>query len=205
MKYKIIIMMLFIVTMLGVVQGAVDTNNVDDLFKVNTAINYAKPCFNNGTYCSANTVCNYTFIRPDNTIQAGNVKSTNQVYIYNYSITFDTVGLYRINMVCDDDGESGSETFYAQVTGSGTNNNVPFIFIYLIICAAIIGFAFVIKEPWFGVFGAILLIPAGLYIINNGIGDIKDMTTTWAIGIVVIGIGAVIGIKSALEVIEGDE
>lgn len=195
-------LMFFLFAFIGITTAATDTSQVSDVFQLNHIVDYGKPCFNNGTYCSATTECNFTFTRPDNSIQIGNGLATNQLYIYNYTISFDSSGIYKIDMTCDDNGLKGSETFYAQVTPSGINNNVSFLVIYLLICVAIIGLAFIVLEPWFAIFGSILLIPAGLYIINNGIGDMKDMTTTWAIGIVIIGVATVIAIKSGLELME---
>lgn len=208
-SWEIILLVLLVAIVVGFfitrVDAATDTTDVSDVYKQNSIINYGKPCFNNGTYCSSSTLCNMTVINPTNSVIIANEEATNQGYIYNHSITFSDLGIYKIDMVCNDNGLMGSETFYAQVTGSGKNNNVPFLIIYLLVCISIVAFGLFIHEPWFGVFGSVLLIPAGLYIINNGIGDIRDMVTTWAIGIVIIGIGTVIGIKSALEVMEEDD
>ena len=43
----------------------------------------------------------------------------------------------------------------------------------------------------------------GLYIMLNGIVGVKDMVTTWAIALILLGVAAYISIKSGVEMLNG--
>ena len=64
---KTTITLITLIIIMPLISAATDTNNVDDVFKVNTLIDYKQPCFNNGTYCSGAASCNYTIYNPDGT------------------------------------------------------------------------------------------------------------------------------------------
>jgi len=95
-KGILIISIIFLV--LPLIMAATDTNDVDDSFQINTRIDYKKPCFNNGTYCSAAATCNYTVFNPDNTILVDNLTGTNQVSFYNVSFVLNEIGIHKVNM-----------------------------------------------------------------------------------------------------------
>ena len=190
-----------IILIFPIVSAATDTQQVDDVFKVNQRVQYAKPCFNNGTYCSASAVCNYTFYRPDNSIQVNNKIATNNIATYNYTITFDTIGIYTIDMVCTDGSEKGSETFYAQITPSGFNENLGFYVLILAILACITLLGFKLQDEWFVILGGLGCISLGLYSINSGIAGYKDMFLTWGTSIFLIASGSYLAIRSTLELL----
>lgn len=188
-------------------QAAVDTNRVDDVFKLNDFIPYTKACINNGTYCSSSTTCNYTFFNLDNTIKANNVLATNiganGSSLHQFNVTFNETGIYQVDMVCSDGTNSGATTFYAQVTGSGLNQNVGFLLFIILLSFGVILIGFYMQDSWLTLFGSFGLYFLGLYILFNGIAGVKDTTTTFAAGLITLGIGFYISARSAHEMIVG--
>ena len=84
----------------SLVFAGTDTENADDVFKLYETINYAKPCFQNGTYCSAVTKCNYTIYYPDKIVMVNNQQATNRGSDHNISISTDKTGLHEVSMIC---------------------------------------------------------------------------------------------------------
>ena len=204
---KIVYLMcaLFVVSIIGFVSSATDTVPVSDTFKINQIVNYAKPCFNNGSYCSSSTICNYTITDPNNNIIVDNKPATNKVSVYNYSIVPRTIGIYKTDMICNDNGLTGSETFYFEATPSGFNESIGFFAILILVSAGLIVLGFSIKEGWLVVFGGMILIITGLYSLNEGIAGVRNMVTTWALGITFIGVGAYLSIVSIIEMMTEED
>jgi len=183
------------------VSAAIDTNNVDDVFKLHETIDYAKPCFFNNTYCTGSAMCNFTVFKPDNTIAINNVQSSNNGAYHNLNITFNEIGIWKVDIVCTDSGLQGAETFYAQVTGGGFNDTVGFYLIILIFSLGIIMVGFWMEDSIIILFGSFGLYFLGIYTLFNGIVGMKDTVTTWAIGIIVLGIAMYFSVRSAHELI----
>lgn len=190
---------LFLIS-LNFVTSQVDTEDVQDTFKINDIITYSKACFNNGTYCSSSAVCNYTFFRPnDNSIYINNIQASNNGSNHNITLFFDEFGQWQIDMVCHDGVLQGSQTFYAQVTSDGTNNSVSFVVLILSISAIIVLGGFLLKDAWIvilGTFGGFFI---GIWIIRFGIAGIQNLNITWGIGLIVLSVSAYISIASAIE------
>lgn len=186
------------------VNAATDTRQVDDVFKINQQVNYSKPCFNNGTYCSASAVCNYTFFFPNSSVYVNNAPAVNGFTSHNYQLSFDEIGIYKVDMICLDGGLQGSETFYAQITGSGLNSNFTFLVIILVLSLGIMILGFAIKDGWVVTFGTLGLYFLGIWIMFNGIVDIRNPIITFPIAIIILGLAGYININSALEMIGED-
>lgn len=197
----LIVPLFFFLFLISFTSAGVDTNLVDDVFQINTVIDYSKPCINNGTYCSAAAVCNFTVLNPDNDVRIDNQQGDNQVSVHNISITFNEAGIWTINQVCHDGGLQGAETYYAQVTGSGFNDTLGFYILILAIGFGLIIFGFYLSDGWVTILGTFALYFVGIYILFNGIVGMKDLTTTWAIGIIILAIAFYISIRSALEIL----
>lgn len=185
--------------------GATDTSSVDDVFKVNELIRYTKPCIFNGTYCSDSAVCNYTFYDKDNSILINNEQATsvgnNGASLHEKNITFSDTGLYKVDMICCDNSVCGSETLYFEVTGDGFNNTLGFYILIIAVATLLISFGLYKYDPTPAVLGGFCLILIGLYILFNGIDGMKDAVFTYGFGIIVLGTGAYVSIKSAFEFI----
>jgi hypothetical protein len=91
-------------------------------FKVNEEIDLKRPCFNNGTFCSATAVCNITIMYPDGSTVINNQEMTNQVSFHNVTVNFtlnNQKGTHENFMTCCDAGRCGDDTFDYTVTGTG--------------------------------------------------------------------------------------
>lgn len=186
---------------LPLVLAATDTNQVDDIFRIHQTIDYKKACFNNGTHCSAAATCNYTVFKPNNVVLVQNQTATNQGAFHNVSFNLPDIGIYQIDMTCCDGALCGAETFYAEVTGSGFNDTVWFYVIVILLSFGVMVLGFILLDPPIVILGTFGLYFLGIYILLNGIVGIKDLVTTWAIGIIVLGLAGYISIKSAWEII----
>ena len=181
--------------------AATDTTDVDDVFKVNTLVDYKKPCFNNGTYCSGSATCNYSVFNPDNTVLVDNLQGTNQVAFYNISFRPINIGVYKVDMTCVDGSLNGAETLYFEVTGSGFHNTIWFYVLILGISGGIMVLGFKLTDAPIVILGTFGLYFIGIFILINGIVGIRDLVTTWATGIIILGLAAYISTKSAWELI----
>lgn len=187
------------------ISAATDTVSVEDTFKINEIINYKKPCFNNGTYCSAAATCNFTIYNPDNSLLINNQLGTNQGSYYNISFSVSNLGVYKVDMTCKDGTLTGAETLYFEVTGSGMNTSFGFYVIILLISTLLIAGGFLLKDAPVTILGTFGLYFIGIYILFNGIVGVKDLITTWALGIILLGTAGYISIRSAYELLEDAE
>ncbi len=178
---------------------------ISDVFEVNNLIVYSKPCINNGTYCTSSAICNYTFYDNDNTILFNNVLAENVgadgASIWQFNLSQNSTGLYKVDMVCLDFNNQGSETLYYEVTGDGLLNSLAFYIIILAIGFGIIILGFSLKDAPITIFGSFVLFFVSLYTLFNGIAGTKDPVTTWAIGLILLGISMYVSVRSAYELI----
>ncbi len=189
------------ILLIGIASAKTNTVDVSDTFKVNSLVDYSKPCFNNGTYCLAGTTCNFTITNPKGTIIIDNKESTNQVSRYNISFIAYEIGIYKSDMTCNDNGLTGSETFYFEVTPSGNNESIGFFLILLGVGTGLLVLGFWIKEAWLVIFGGMIFMILGVYSWNDGIAGVRNLFTTWALGCVFVGVGAYLSFESAYELI----
>ena len=155
-----------------------------------------------------NSTTNCTFYLADN---KGNVKYfTNVSYLsdgyWGLNIiggNFSEVGEYNYGIKCEGLGLGGISIGSWMITPTGVGNLTQFYWIILVISATILILGFWLKDPWVVIFGTFGLYFVGLYILINGIVGIKDMVTTWAIGLIILAVAAYISIKTAGETIYG--
>jgi len=178
---------------------------ISDTFQVNELINYSKPCINNGTYCSGSAVCNYTFYDRDGSIRFNNVLATNVgadgASTWQYQLSHVDTGTYHVDMVCLDSTGKGSGTFYYEVTGSGITDSIGFYVIIILISFGLIVLGLSLTDPTITIFGSFGLYFVSIYTLFNGIAGTKDATTTWAIGLILLGIAMYVSTRSAYELI----
>jgi hypothetical protein len=179
--------------------------STSDTFSLNEQFSYTKPCINDGNWCSAAATCRYTFYDKDNAIQYNNVLATevsdNSGSLWQYNITQTETGTYKVDMVCVDGADSGSATLYYKVTGNGDDGSMLFNIVIICLSFGIIILGFSMKDPTLTIFGSFGLYFVSLYTLFNGIGGIKDPTTTWAIGLILLGVAMYISTRSAWELI----
>ena len=198
---KILLIPILGIFLITFVSATVDTTEVDDIFQLNEVINYAKACFNNGTYCSGSAVCNYTFFYPNKTLMFNNVQATNNGSNHNYSMFFPEIGIYQIDMVCHDGSSQGAETFYAQVTGTGFNDTLGFYVLLLVFSVGGIILGLSKRDAPITIFGSIAMVFTALYTLFYGIAGIKDVVYTNAFGIILLGFSMYILTRSTYELI----
>lgn len=199
-KRKLAFLFIFLFLIAGVF-AEVNTNQVDDVFQINSIVDYSKPCRNDGAYCSSSADCNYTIKTPSNsesvavaTYNAANGEA-------NTSINFDELGIWSIEMTCCDGGECASKTLYAEVSGSGFNDTFGFFIIILVLSLGVIVLGLWKQDAIITLLGTFGLYFLGIYILLNGISGIRDPVTTWASGLITLGIAFYISTRSAYEII----
>ena len=200
--YFSLFLLVFFLFFVNFVSAAVDTNIVDDVYQVNEKIRYTKSCINNGTYCSSTASCNFTIYDSDgSSLLANNVVGDNVgtggASLWEHNITFIKTGVFQIDMVCDDNGEFGSRTMYAQVTGSGDNNTFNFYILILVLTLGFILIGFYKEDAIITLLGSFGLYFFAFEILFNGIAGMKDLTTTWALGLITLGFAMYISVRSA--------
>jgi len=201
MKKGLFVLSLIILLASPLIFAATDTTDVDDVFQINTRIDYKKPCFNNGTWCSGSAVCNYTIFNPDNTILINNNQSTNQGSYHNISFYVDDIGIHKVDMVCNDNGLNGAETLYFEVTGSGFNSTVGFYALILIFSIGVMVLGFWKQDAPIVILGSFGLYFLGIWILYYGLAGFKDPIYTWSSGLIVLGLAFYISVRSSYELI----
>jgi hypothetical protein len=117
---------------------------------------------------------------------------------------FSRNGMYAALMYCEVTGVIGGFfEFSFEVTPTGLINLFGFYIIILSISGLLIIIGFWMKDPWVIIFGTFGLYFIGLYVMLNGIVGIRDMVTTWAIALIILGVAAYLSIRAAGEVIDG--
>ncbi len=116
---------------------------------------------------------------------------------------FTRNGAYSQLVVCNTTDLGGFLSAGFEVTPTGLINLFGFYIIILLISATLIIWGFTIKDPWVIIFGTFGLYFIGLYIMLNGIVGIRDMVTTWAIALIILGVAAYLSIRAAQEVVNG--
>ena len=197
--FLLFLSLLFTFSFVGAIQ------ETSDIFPVNEQISYTKPCLNNGTWCSGSAGCNYTFYDRDNSITSNNVVATNVgsngASLWQYNITHTNTGTYSVDMVCLDGTAKGAITLYYEVTGDGAGISLGFILIILAVSFGLIVMGLSIPDATITIFGSFGLYFTSLFILFNGIAGTKDATTTWAIGLILLGVAMYVSIRSAYELI----
>lgn len=172
-------------------------------FKIRECISLSQVCAN----CSYVNISSVT--DPNSNQVLGQVKMTKTGTKYNYTscAVSATTGKYIVNGFGDVDGVVTVFAYDYTVTPSGTDDTKSYNFyiIILVISGVVIAAGFLLKDAPITILGTFGLYFVGLYILFNGIAGIKDLITTWAIGIILLGIAMYISIRSAYELIEEAE
>lgn len=169
-------------------------------FKIGTDVNLIQICAN----CTYNNIT--SVLSPTSQEVIGNFEMTRDGSVYNFTLSsgnLTVIGEYIVSGIGDLDGTDTIWTYNFFMTPSGFANTYGFYIIILLISAVLIIWGYSIKDPWIIIFGTFGLYFTGLYVILNGIVGIKDMVTTWAIGIILLGVAGYISVRAGLEVING--
>ena len=115
---------------------------------------------------------------------------------------FTTIGQYAVLLDCQDTNVGGFFEYGFDVVPSEQVLSSQFWFIIIILVYAIAFVGFFGRSEIVTIFGGISMIILGIFIVQNGIVDIRSSITT-TIAYVTIGLGAFFSLKTALELIEG--
>jgi len=121
---------------------------------------------------------------------------------------FTREGYYAVLFYCEV-SEQGTKIiggfleYPIKVTPTGFADTYGFYIIILLISSILIIWGYSIKDSWIIIFGTFGLYFTGIYVLLNGLVGIKDMVTTWAIGIILLGVASYISVRAAIEVING--
>jgi hypothetical protein len=91
-----------------------------------------------------------------------------------------------------------------EVTPSGFGNTLGFYIVMIILVGGLIVLGFTISEEWFVILGGMGLIMLGIYSINYGIAGFRDMFMTWGLGLFEIGVGFILSVGSAFQLVKDD-
>lgn len=151
--------------------------------------------------CSSCTWINITISDPDGDRIYNNVEMTDSsagTWIYDFCNT-TKIGRYGVTGEGDIDNSDKTFAYYFEVTPSGFTGTLGFYFVIIVILFALVGLGFWQQEAWYIVFGGMGLMAFGIYTINFGIADLRDMFMTWGIGLFEIGVGGFLSIVAGLE------
>ena len=189
--------MLAILLVMPMVLAATET------YKVNENVDLKFTCTLNDAIPSSATEFNITISQPDGTIIVDNDETTPKGNgAFNYTMTFTTVGLYKVQMFCWDGSYSFSDEGYYDVTptgriqGSVLNNSI--LIILGILGLVLVVFGATKGIPWFGFIGAVIFLLLGIYTMIYGFNEITDMYTR-GVAITFIGMGFIFMFASAYE------
>lgn len=166
-------------------------------YKVNECV----PIVNNLNATSVN-ITEITSPSPNAGVIVQNVEMTKIGNSFNYSFcSTSKIGNYNYGFT-DNEGNHYSNNF--DITPSGFVNTLGFYIVIagLIIAIVILGVS--LSELWFIVIAGMALILFGLYTINFGIADQKDMFMTWVIGLFEIGIGTILSLGAGYQKMNED-
>ncbi len=194
---KIIIFLAVGLVLMSFVGASVSTLGT---FKQGECVDLLQTC----SSCSYNNISGV--FAPDSTKLLGEVEMEASGTVYNYTFCNNNhIGVYQVTGHGNLDGTDTSWAYDYEVTPSGSEfSNTLWIFIIILIVSGVfIIWGFSIQDPWVILFGTIGLYFVGLYSLLNGIAGVKDLVTTWAISLVLLGIAAYLSIRAGLEVING--
>ncbi|UCD20924.1 MAG: hypothetical protein JSW08_00030 [archaeon] len=143
--------------------------------------------------CDDCTYVNLTGIKyPNQELDLLNVEMTQSGVNFYYTFTNTSqLECYSYQVCGDKDGGFECETIWFKITPSGFTSTFPFFIIFIIIIVLIFIMGVRLENNWMMMFGSILILLLGFFVIRNGIDIIKDSTITWAIGLILWAIGIV--------------
>lgn len=205
----VIIGLMIVVALTIIVIAPIGAAQTELVFKQNTEVDLKVPVFFNDTIASGSATCNVTIFQPDGTALIDNQLMTNQFAYHNYTLRPSqtlAIGEHTASVFCSDGSFNGFSTFQYLISPSGTDdNNLAYLILLgvgLLFSVGLIGFGFSKREPWFVMFGGLVLFSVGLWTLLNGIGLYRNELTQ-GVSMVVLGIAGYISIRTGMEMIYG--
>jgi hypothetical protein len=166
-------------------------------YKLNSLLEIKNPCYFNGTYCPAATICKLTVYDPENLVILNNQEMTYSVSYFNYTLPNGnySLGSYKCDMMCTYSGISGSQSFYLEIE---TGGNIYLFIILSIFSVIILVLGFTMKNQTIGFISGTAFILTGLYSFIFGIGNLANLYTD-GIAIISLGMGLFFMISAAYD------
>lgn len=200
MKYKLILLCLALILVMGLTSAAED-DQILTSGKAGQQIVFL--CDNAGALCPATTTCNVTLYYPDDTPFLENQIATRQgpeKFTYNLTQAQTlTLGPYSGIAFCRDGTINSKPTpFTFQISSSGDSNSQNFwIFILLAGSSVIIlAIGIISQNEYIGFISGALFIVTGVYSMIYGINGVVNLYTR-SIAYVALGLGLLFFIASA--------
>ena len=168
-------------------------------FKQNECINLLQTCAD----CTYNNISSVTFGN-SNGVRAltGPVVMTKSGTEYTTNFCNATQpGTYNVNGYGDAAGTKTGWNYNFEVTpAGGAENNTVFFILIIIIAVGLVLLGFILNNYIFAFFGGLVFLIGGVYGMIYGYGDITNLYTRM-VSYVLIGLGALITILSALDLL----
>ena len=195
---KIILIIIMCMFFCSLATAAITMSNLGT-FKARDCMSLFQTC-DSCSYVNVSSV-----IHPDGKITSINSAMTKGGQDYNYTFCDTTQnGLYIYNVCGDKAGGFDCEEIQFEITPSGAiRGNPTFYFIILALSLGIIVFGLFMRDAPITILGSFGLYFFGIYLLFYGIDGIKDGVTTWAFGLIVLGLAFYISARSTYELIEG--
>jgi len=205
-RYKVFIYPLFIFMFMLLIVGTIDAES-SFTFKKNSPVDLKIPVFDEDNIKASDDITCFISIRsPDSLLKVNDEPMDwNAGGIYNYTVSAENifdVGEYPSSINCNDTAIHGFSTFNIKITPTGMNNTIGFYAIILLISFGIMLLGFYLSDAPIVILGTFGLYFVGIWTILYGIAGIQDLVTTWAIGIIFLGLAGYVSTKSAFELIE---
>ena len=178
------------------------------LVKQLTDFDLRRPCFNNGSFCSASATCNLTITRPDGSSLVSAQSMTNKLTYFNRTFSksqTSVIGTHPSIMSCTDGGVSGADTFNLLITPSGFDDNsigqAILLLVLGILSLGMMIWGFNLSDGWLVMFGSMLLFVGGLYTLLNGVANYRNDVTLWG-SVITLGIASYISVRSGMELMD---
>ena len=164
-------------------------------FQFNTHYDLKRPCFNNGTFCTVNSLCNLTLEYPGGDLIFNNIRMSRNGSFFNATVgqnINNQLGIHPAIMSCCDGAICGPDTFNVVITADGKPfQEFPTQIVFIIFSFILIAFGlFDEKFKIFKSTGGILLMIMGVITLYPGYSFINYSTLMGkAIGAISIGLG----------------
>jgi hypothetical protein len=176
--------------------------DLEYVYKLNSDNSINRPCFNQGTngWCSAGATCEVTVLDENLDVLIPGGQMTNQISFHNYSLPpISKQGIYKVDMACSDNNQTGYDTFYFGVNEAGSDySKATGMFILLgvlVILMILFGvFSYYLSDSLRLAFLLLtfLMLPVTLWVALNIVknafmGDMFINLLTWSFGVSLVG------------------
>lgn len=204
--FALISMFIILTPMFAFFVSALEDKDADYLIKQYSVFDIKRNCINNGSWCSSATICNITIVSTagDGLIIANNTRMTNQGSFHNITLNGKNTsytGFFQVNIICDDNGQRGTELFYYKITPTGAESNTQTFVIIGVVFSLIIAFGYLIRNEYVVFIGGMTALISGVYGMIYGFGNIQNDFTRM-LSLVIIGIGIIFTIQPAYSLVE---